>query len=544
MKFFLRLAVFIGAGMLSMNLYAGVSIKVNGQASGASFAQGDTMNWTISGLSSGAMVANQLWVDVDSNGVVNPSSDVLFVSFSETDGVAGTGKGGPSDVDGLANGTIYTVLTGTSFPAGHYLFKTISGTDTASATFTITTMKSPTYSISGKVTKSGSGVKNLVVAAETNSGEYFGLTDATGNYTVVTNLTSGSVVRMKVPVPSDGFNSSINGYIPSSQDTITLTANVTGINFALAPAKFITGYVTNGNGTPVANLNVSANYLNGNGYDATTDATGKYIIVADTGKYRIKFGDDNVVTGYLITYYNQKHVDMYSDTVVVTPAIDTVKNINAVLYTGGFITGTMKNNGAPMKGGIAAFAYNGASGNQSQLYQGWYDASADHYTLVVLPGTYTIAFTPNSNNSIVVYYNQTTIYPGTAVTVNAVGDTVKNIDVDFGTVVTGVSQSARSLPKKFSLHQNYPNPFNPTTRITYDVPGGGTQYIVSLKVFDLLGREVATLVNERKTAGSYSAIFNAANLPSGVYFYSLHVRPADGGQAGNFVTTKKLVLLK
>lgn len=83
------------------------------------------------------------------------------------------------------------------------------------------------------------------------------------------------------------------------------------------------------------------------------------------------------------------------------------------------------------------------------------------------------------------------------------------------------------------LSQNYPNPFNPSTVINYQIASPGK---VSLKVYDLLGREVATLVNEEKAAGNYKATFNAMNLPSGVYFYRL--------QTATYSNTKKLLLLK
>ena len=85
----------------------------------------------------------------------------------------------------------------------------------------------------------------------------------------------------------------------------------------------------------------------------------------------------------------------------------------------------------------------------------------------------------------------------------------------------------------YRLEQNYPNPFNPTTNITYVLPKAEN---VSLKVYDVLGREVATLVNEVKPAGAYTVPFNASNLASGVYFYKL--------QAGSFVQTKKMMLVK
>ena len=88
-------------------------------------------------------------------------------------------------------------------------------------------------------------------------------------------------------------------------------------------------------------------------------------------------------------------------------------------------------------------------------------------------------------------------------------------------------------PNEFALEQNYPNPFNPTTTINYSVPRTA---VVTLKVYDILGREIATLVNEEKPAGNYSVNFNASNLSSDIYFYRM--------QAGTFVETKKLTLLK
>jgi hypothetical protein len=89
------------------------------------------------------------------------------------------------------------------------------------------------------------------------------------------------------------------------------------------------------------------------------------------------------------------------------------------------------------------------------------------------------------------------------------------------------------IPLELALEQNYPNPFNPTTSIQYTI---SNMQFVSLKVYDILGNEVATLVNSEKPAGVYVVEWNAANLPSGVYFYQL--------KTGSFVQTKKMLLLK
>jgi hypothetical protein len=98
---------------------------------------------------------------------------------------------------------------------------------------------------------------------------------------------------------------------------------------------------------------------------------------------------------------------------------------------------------------------------------------------------------------------------------------------------TGIGTSNNEVPKVYSLSQNYPNPFNPTTVINYSIPFAGQ---VKLVVYDINGKEVATLVNNQKQAGSYSANFDATNLSSGVYFYKI--------TAGNFVDTKKMALVK
>jgi hypothetical protein len=98
--------------------------------------------------------------------------------------------------------------------------------------------------------------------------------------------------------------------------------------------------------------------------------------------------------------------------------------------------------------------------------------------------------------------------------------------------VTGVDERTNS-PNDFKLYQNYPNPFNPSTKIQFAVTKSSK---VLLRVYDVTGHEVSTLVNETKSSGEYEISFNAADLPSGIYFYNL--------SAGNFTETKKMLLLK
>jgi hypothetical protein len=100
------------------------------------------------------------------------------------------------------------------------------------------------------------------------------------------------------------------------------------------------------------------------------------------------------------------------------------------------------------------------------------------------------------------------------------------------TGIVGI-ESEDQIPTQYSLSQNYPNPFNPSTSIKYAI---SSRQFVSLKIYDVLGNEVATLVNEEKSAGSYEITFDASQLSSGIYFYKL--------QAGGFIETKKLTLMK
>jgi len=100
-------------------------------------------------------------------------------------------------------------------------------------------------------------------------------------------------------------------------------------------------------------------------------------------------------------------------------------------------------------------------------------------------------------------------------------------------VSVDVYRTGNTLPQRFQLEQNYPNPFNSTTQIAYELP---SEEFVSLRVYNLLGQEVAVLVNERRPAGTYTVTFRASELPSGMYFYRI--------SAGEFQQTRKLLLLR
>jgi hypothetical protein len=109
---------------------------------------------------------------------------------------------------------------------------------------------------------------------------------------------------------------------------------------------------------------------------------------------------------------------------------------------------------------------------------------------------------------------------------------LKQIDFDGSSEYSDIVE-VEITPSAFSLSQNYPNPFNPVTKIKYSIPQSSN---VVVKVFDVLGNEVATLVNEQKQAGTYELEFSSSGLSSGLYFYTM--------SAGSFIETKKMVFMK
>ncbi|MBT8383428.1 MAG: T9SS type A sorting domain-containing protein, partial [Ignavibacteria bacterium] len=132
----------------------------------------------------------------------------------------------------------------------------------------------------------------------------------------------------------------------------------------------------------------------------------------------------------------------------------------------------------------------------------------------------------NTDNNVFVGHTDTKLYYSSRVT----NDSIIYKTIDFS--LTNVQETTSKI-RAYELFHNYPNPFNPTTKIEFQIEDLG---FVDLKVYDVLGNEVATLVNEEKSAGIYEVEFNGSELTSGIYFYQL--------KAGNFVETKKMIVLK
>ena len=145
-----------------------------------------------------------------------------------------------------------------------------------------------------------------------------------------------------------------------------------------------------------------------------------------------------------------------------------------------------------------------------------------------------VSVNENSSHLIIPNWENLTTQPLMILVDSGIDGTIDDTLEVFNQITSvGDDQGSLLAPDSYNLAQNYPNPFNPSTIISWQSPVSSRQ---TLKVYDLLGNEVATLVDEYREAGRYEVEFNASGLASGIYFYKL--------QSGSFVETKKMLLLK
>ena len=149
-------------------------------------------------------------------------------------------------------------------------------------------------------------------------------------------------------------------------------------------------------------------------------------------------------------------------------------------------------------------------------------------TVTTTAGTQNFSFTYKINSE----WKDTSVYT-VAFVQNDNNKEVMNTGKGNTTTFTSVNQNGTEIPSSYSLSQNYPNPFNPVTRINFSIPENS---FVTLKIYDMLGREIDVITNSHFEAGNYSADWNAADFSSGIYFYTL--------QAGEFTETRKMMLVK
>ena len=397
------------------------------------------------------------------------------------------------------------------------------------------------YVLSGTVTDTlGNGLRSWIEVYNVSHNSYtrrffHTVTDSAGKYSL--NVIGGDTII----VYAHSFN---HDYIPQfyngksnflTADRIAVAGDTSGINFILMHKPIynngISGIVMNSDsvGVPaIIHAIRKGDFDDRHKYSTMTDSLGNYTFAhLIPGDYILLAIPQN---GYKPTYFKYDGTQTMkwrdADSVVVSTS-GVVSGINFTVNALGdsgmvSVNGSVNDNsGNPV---VGAFVY--AQDENQNIYSfGVTDQNGNYTIMGLVPGNYSVssssygysdAQTSNISLDYSTNYSTSTSFTLTPQTVTEVS-----------------TNNNPSEIKSFELNQNYPNPFNPSTIINYTVP---VESKVVLKVYNILGKEVATLVNDVKQAGSYNITFNASKLASGVYFYQL--------SAGNFVSTKKLILMK
>jgi hypothetical protein len=211
---------------------------------------------------------------------------------------------------------------------------------------------------------------------------------------------------------------------------------------------------------------------------------------------------------------------------------------------------TWDSTGAVYPGGVRNSIYGSNWGNKGVIVSGGYQVtSVTNQCYVYSPGANTWTPQPNllaaktDHGSASVHIGNVWKFISVTGTSNRSGSNSTTVDIltDTMDAVTGIVQTGNEIPETFSLKQNYPNPFNPVTKIRFQIPllrgvSEGRGVFTKISVFDILGQEVAILVNDQLKPGKYEVAFDASNLPSGTYFAKL--------TSGEYSNTIKMLLIK
>jgi hypothetical protein len=362
----------------------------------------------------------------------------------------------------------------------------------------------------------------------------------------ITFLYNGAVVDSTHFPNSTGTTGTFPGYINVS----LIPANAAGIPqggpVAILPAS--------GVGISYASLNAKGEYT----YSFSGVANGTYLVVPSftntITSARVTIGHYGAITSFgygtpvVINSNTISNVNMYIDTRLAEVSVIAARNPTSANFAGSFTitagfgnfpTGTVS--AGNYMGIIGYLSPNGPGGMPDMFVQLSKPAVGNvavftgtgFFNAPLVLGTY-------NNVELGIFNSSTTLDSLTSYTANsgtftiASGSNVVYWNADVSLAFLGIPQSASvKEPVAFNLRQNYPNPFNPSTTISYSLP---TNTIVTLRLYDLLGHEVKTLVNGQQTAGEHAVMVNGSSLASGVYFYRL--------QAGNFTATKKMMLVK
>jgi hypothetical protein len=303
----------------------------------------------------------------------------------------------------------------------------------------------------------------------------------------------------------------------------------------------------------------STSLVNSTSYDSlTTDTGGNYtgwFGFVNTGNARFTAGNyiiptitiDSICNGtakYRFALNDSINVLKYTDSSIATGATGIYGISLATQKSVVSLYDNVNNTGKPL---AVAYVENVGidSSSVSSLVQYYIDSviQRDGRWGTIIPNTLANGVRRINIHSLitgeVINYNTDSngVWPSGANTVNPTGSSTSPIRMTTEDIIL-ISKNENTTPSNFYLMQNYPNPFNPVTTIKFSIPSNGN---LELKIFNLLGQEVKNLANGSYDAGTYSVQFNALNIPSGIYFYTLRFSGKDGK---NYSNSKKLVLIK
>jgi len=507
---------------LSSTSHAQVTnLTVNNASPGQHFTleSGGEINWNLVVPNPGDTALFEIWLDLDSNGVINPGIDKIWQQINQIDGDT-LGDNGPPDMDGIADSKISLTKFLIGLAPADYIIKATNNGSGEMVSGTVTPLTDVAYTISGKVTVSaGEDPSNIVV--ELNRNEKYmpffwdALTDAQGNFTIkMTADTSSNTWELRI---SDG---QFPGYIITPQNyEVTVDGNKNNLNFTINAADaVVTGLLKDENGAPIPFTHVTLFYLLNNNtetfnYDVDTDVNGNF-----------SFGiPENRLTGQeWILQAGRGHSDTtenFMDTRITLNPINVGDSVykSLTLYAADTtITGTV--------------SFEGNNSNVPKILLIAHTDSTEAYVHNdTISGNYTLRVSSKIGSYRIFGTNLPWGYD--TITIQNVQPGATNVNLNF--LLTDVKSDNEIIPKIFKLGQNFPNPFNPSTVIKFSIP---TRQFVSLNIYNILGQKMAKVINKEMNAGNYKINFNAENLPSGLYIYRL--------TAGKFVAAKKMMLLK
>jgi len=508
----------------------------------------DTVEITLAGQQSLAIITGTLKNEVDNEPIVN--GRVRFSAANTCFGVTvNTNEIGEFSAD-LLPGNYYIRSMAMGFIPEFYdnvpniqqaTLVTLNSGDSLNFDITLAPFIPPViYTLSGNVTDNlGNPLHSRVVVYPVSRNTYYhhnnvksAFTDSLGNYSIPVREGDTLVVFCK-PFNRDFLPEYFdNKQTFAEADRVPVNGDVTGINFSIEPvpvyANGITGVVKNedtvGVEAHITAFNLSGNHMKK--YRTVTDSLGNYgLSNIVPGEYILLAMPEDDYMPTFFRYDGQPTLHWRDADSVVVETAGIVSGIDFTVHSftvGGYasVTGIVKDNADNKINGAAIFA---VDQNNNVISYSISNSNGQFVMEGLEPGNYRIIGDKFGFN-LDQYFNVTLDYNT---------NFSQNLSITLTPDGVTSAEGNTALVKEFVLNQNYPNPFNPTTSIQYAL---SSRQFVTLKVYNLLGKEVATLVNETKPAGTYNLKFDAANLTSGVYFYKL--------QAGSFVETKKMIVLK